>query len=189
MRSTVIFPIVVVFAALGCNKGATTSSQSQPQAPTTAAADPMLPAAPTPQPDPPAAQPTATATGASDEAPIEIQLATVGENMQYDTTTLKVPTGKKVHITLKNNGHSDLMPHNWVLVNPGTQAQVALAGVDKKADGYLVEGPDVLAHTPLAPPQKTAEVTFTAPAPGEYPYICTVPGHYMLMKGMLTVTP
>ena len=52
----------------------------------------------------------------------------------------------------------------------------------------LQPGTLVLAFTPLAAPKQAAEVTFTAPAPGKYPYICTFPGHYLLMKGVLTVT-
>ena len=182
MRTQMLITIALVIA--GCSKGAPAPQVTQTAAPTspaTAVADPSVPAAPPPTPDP-------TATAAADDT-VEIYLATVGENMAYNTKTLKVQTGKRVHLTLMNKGHSDLMPHNWVLVAPGTEAQVALAGVEKKPDGYVVEGPNVLAHTPLALPQKTAEVTFTAPAPGDYPYICTVPGHYMVMKGTLTVTP
>jgi azurin len=30
-------------------------------------------------------------------------------------------------------------------------------------------------------------VTFTAPAAGDYPYICTFPGHYMTMRGVMHV--
>jgi len=41
----------------------------------------------------------------------------------------------------------------------------------------------------LAKPGGNAEVTFQAPAAGKYPYICSFPGHYMVMKGTLTVTP
>jgi uncharacterized cupredoxin-like copper-binding protein len=52
-----------------------------------------------------------------------------------------------------------------------------------------VRDKDALAHTPMAKPGESAEVTFNAPDPGTYPYICTVPGHYMMMKGVLTVTP
>ena len=56
--------------------------------------------------------------------------------------------------------------------------------------GYIdVRDKDMLVHTPMAKHGDTAEVTFTAPEPGTYPYICTVPGHYMLMKGLLTVIP
>ena len=33
-----------------------------------------------------------------------------------------------------------------------------------------------------------AEITFTAPAaPGSYPYICTFPGHWRIMRGVLVV--
>ena len=110
--------------------------------------------------------------------------------MAYDKTKLSVPTGAEVHLVLKNHATMKTMPHNWVLVQQGTQAKVAAEGLAKAPDaGWLVESPNVLAHTGLALPGETTEVTFTAPAPGAYPYICTVPGHYMLMKGVLTVTP
>jgi hypothetical protein len=56
--------------------------------------------------------------------------------------------------------------------------------------GYIdINDPDMLVHTPLAKPGETSDVTFTAPEPGTYPYICTVPGHYLMMKGVLTVAP
>jgi len=41
----------------------------------------------------------------------------------------------------------------------------------------------------LVEPGTSGETTFTAPAAGTYPYICTFPGHYLMMKGVLTVTP
>ena len=30
-------------------------------------------------------------------------------------------------------------------------------------------------------------VEFTAPAEGEYTYVCTFPGHYMMMQGTMRV--
>jgi azurin len=83
------------------------------------------------------------------------------------------------------------LPHNWVLVKPGTEASVAAGGLKYgEPAGYInMSDRDMIEHTPLAKPGETSELTFTAPAPGAYPYICTVPGHYMLMKGVLTVTP
>ena len=110
--------------------------------------------------------------------------------MAFDKTKLTVPTGAEVHVTFKNSGTQDVMQHNWVLVQKGKEASVAAAGLEKAPDaGYVVPGPDVLAYTPLTKPGATAETTFIAPAPGAYPYICTFPGHYIMMKGMLTVTP
>jgi azurin len=124
------------------------------------------------------------------EKPIEITLSTVGDTMAFDKAMLIVQTGKTVHITVKNKGTMAVMQHNWVLVKPGTEAAVALDGLNNAPDaGYVVPGPNVLAASNLAAPGGVAEVTFVAPAPGKYPYICTFPGHYMTMKGVLTVTP
>ena len=41
--------------------------------------------------------------------------------------------------------------------------------------------------TPHGFTYSTADATFSLSAPGEYPFICSFPGHYMLMKGTLTV--
>jgi azurin len=144
------------------------------------------PAVTIPSPTPAVDAGPSTATGPK----VEIQIGSVGNEMKYDQTALTVPAGAEVHLTLKNNGTLSTMSHNWVLVKTGTEAQVALDGLNKAPDaGFVVPGSDIYAHTPLAPPGQTVEVTFTAPAAGKYPYICTFPGHYVLMKGVLTVTP
>jgi azurin len=135
-----------------------------------------------------APQPTVAAKPA---VHVELALATVANTMTFDKTALTVPAGAEVHLVLKNNATMSTLPHNWVLVKPGTEAAVAAAGL-KVGDhaGYLdARDSSVLAHSPMAKPGETSEMTFTAPEPGAYPYICTVPGHYMMMKGVLTVTP
>ncbi len=121
----------------------------------------------------------------------EQNIGTVGDTMAYDTTGFAVKTGTQVHIVLKNNGTNPAMTHNWVLVKPGTEKSVAEDGMAAgQAAGYVKAGDaNVIAHTPISAPGGTVEVTFTAPAPGMYPYICTYPGHYMTMKGTLQVTP
>lgn len=46
----------------------------------------------------------------------------------------------------------------------------------------------IIANTPMSAPGETVEVTFTAPSTvGDYPFICTFPGHYMTMKGTMHV--
>jgi azurin len=122
---------------------------------------------------------------------IELEIASVANTMAYDKIALTVPTGAEVHLTLKNNATMSTLPHNWVLVKAGTEASVAAAGL-KLGDkaGYIdVSDHDMIVHTPLAKPGETTDVVFTAPEPGKYPYVCTVPGHYMMMKGTLTVSP
>jgi len=120
----------------------------------------------------------------------EQNISTVGNTMAYDVTTFTVKAGEKVHIVLKNNGDNPAMQHNWVLVKPGTETAVATAGIEAgPALGYLKAGDaNIIAATPLSQPGATVEVSFTAPAKGTYPYICTFPGHYQAMKGTLTVT-
>jgi azurin len=148
-------------------------------------------------PAPPAATSAAPAVASTPPAPVkpaeivEIQITSVANTMAFDKTKLTVPAGSTVHLTLKNNATMATLPHNWVLVKPGTEASVALAGVKiGEAAGYLdVRDKDALVHTPQAKIGESVEVTFPAPDPGDYPYICTTPGHYLTMKGVLTVTP
>ena len=131
------------------------------------------------------------ATTAACHRTAELTIATVGDTMAYDTSSLTAKTGQTVHLVLTNHATSPAMKHNWVLVKPGTEAKVATAGMTTgEAGNYVPAGDaDVLASTPLSPPGGQAEVSFTAPAPGSYTYICTFPGHYQTMHGTFTVTP
>lgn len=182
MATRTIVPLLVatLTLALACSKG----DDSQKS---------VAPPASTPPPATATAAPTPSATASAKPAAptIELQIASVANTMAYDKTKLTVPTGATVHLTMKDNATMATLPHNWVLVKPGTEAKVAADGLKLgEAAGYFdVRNTDALAHTPLAKPGETTEVTFTAPPPGDYPYICTFPGHYMMMKGVLTVTP
>jgi azurin len=178
MRSIVF----LVFALAACGK--TEAVQQAPSATASVKSAPVLSSSP----------PVASSVPAAPLQKIEIEIASVGETMAFDKTTLTVPSGAQVHLVFKNNAKSDVLLHNWVLVTTGTEAKVAADGLLSGADGGYLPGPfahtgsDVLAATPLAIPGKTSEITFMAPAPGKYPYICTFPGHYMMMKGVLTET-
>lgn len=144
------------------------------------------------QTPPPAPVPSTPPSAVKTVQHVELQIASVANTMAFDKKELTVPAGAEVHLTLKNNATSSVLSHNWVLVNTGSEASVAAAGLKLgESAGYIdVRDHDVLANTPLAKPGTTTEVTFTAPdQPGKYPYICTFPGHYMMMKGVLTVTP
>lgn len=120
----------------------------------------------------------------------ELEIASVGNQMKFNKETLTVKEGEPVHLTFHNNSTLDVLPHNWVLVKPGTEAKVAADGLAKgKEAGYLdPASKGLMVHTRLADKGKTVDVTFTAPAKGKYPYICTVPGHYVVMHGTLIVT-
>lgn len=175
----IAFLAVALAVAGGCGKG--DSKKGSSVGLIGAAQAQPLPPAPEPAPVPP---PKAVQH-------VELQIASVGNTMAFDHKTLTVPAGAEVHLVFKNESNMTTMAHNWVLVKPGTEADVAAAGLRLgEAAGYLdVSDHDVLAHTGLAKAGETTEVTFTAPEAGKYPYVCTFPGHYMLMKGILDVTP
>jgi azurin len=74
------------------------------------------------------------------------------------------------------------MPHNLVIVQPGTVnavAQGAMAlGLQGPAKNYVPATDDVLFHSRLMNPGTSESLYFQAPnKPGDYTYVCTFPGH------------
>jgi azurin len=130
------------------------------------------------------AQPTQA--GSSGGGAVTLDIGSKGEEPMYDKDKLQASAGSKITLNFKNN--STALSHNWVLVKPGTQDSVAAAGITAgEAKGYIPDDPNIIAHTPLTKPGQTDTITFDAPAAGDYPYICTFPGHSVLMKGTLTI--
>lgn len=132
------------------------------------------------------------ATFGADDAVTKVTIGSVHGQLRYDKVFFAVKPGSQVEVTLKN---TDEMLHNWVLCKPGD-------GVTQKvADATVAMGPNafekdlvpdsdlVIAHTKLAYPNKTVTLTFKAPADeADYPYVCTVPGHALTMRGVMRVT-
>lgn len=115
----------------------------------------------------------------------------------YDQTELTVKAGQKVKLTLNNTGSIAPQPHNFLLLKPGkldavgALANAMLADPQGMAKSYIPEAakPDILANTKLVQPNQSETIEFTAPAEaGDYPYICTFPGHWLLMRGVMHVT-
>jgi azurin len=131
--------------------------------------------------------PAGTTAPAAGGAAVSLDIASKGEELLFDKDKLEAPAGSKITLKLKNN--STALQHNWVLVKPGTTDTVANDGIAAgEAANYIkANDPNVIAHTSMVKAGETGSVTFDAPAPGTYPYICTFPGHYVLMKGTLTI--
>jgi azurin len=114
-----------------------------------------------------------------------------GNALNYIQKELKAKAGRSVSLTFEN---PDVMPHNWVLVKPGTEEKVGAAAalMVSMPDGadrhYVPASPEVIVHTRLLDPGKKTTIYFTAPKePGRYPYLCSFPGHAQLMRGVLVV--
>lgn len=112
------------------------------------------------------------------------------EGMQYDMVRFRVNPGSRVTITLTNA--SD-MSHNLVITEPGARLEVVKAGLALAEKGpqmnYIPKTGAVLWSIPVVPPGQNKSLTFTAPEkPGVYPYVCTYPGHGIVMFGAMYVT-
>jgi glucose/arabinose dehydrogenase/azurin len=116
---------------------------------------------------------------------------TTKPGLQFSITALSVKAGARVKLTFQN---SDDMLHNFVLTAPGAGNEIGVLaskmGLNGQQASYIPVSSKVLFHTLLLQPKTTDVIYFTAPEkPGDYPYICTYPGHFMVMKGVLKVTP
>ncbi len=117
-----------------------------------------------------------------------IDLATVG-GLRFDPPRFAVEPGAKVKVLIQN---VDDMAHNFVLLKPGARMEIVTAAnampVTPGSD-FIPKSDKVLQHSPLLNPSKKATVTFTAPEKEDaYPYVCTFPGHGLIMYGVMYVT-
>jgi putative heme-binding domain-containing protein len=78
-------------------------------------------------------------------------------------------------------------------VKPGTADEVGLKAIELGAKGfevgYVPESPHILWSIKLVDYGQQKEIEFMAPQEeGAYTYVCTFPGHHLLMRGTLYVT-
>lgn len=121
-----------------------------------------------------------------------VWLKTVPGEMKFDREEITVETGRPVAMFFHNDC---LMPHNWVMVAPNAAEEIGNA-VDamneedplraEKMD-YVPKSSKVLYFTKVISPGETARLYFDPPPPDDYPYICTFPGHWRSMNGILRV--
>ena len=120
---------------------------------------------------------------------VEIRINTVQEQMRYDIKELTVKAGSNVTLHFAN---PDFMPHNLLVVQPGTADEIGMAAINLGAEGFkkqfIPESDKIIAHTRLVDHNKEETITFTLPEKtGDYQYVCTFPGHHFLMRGTLKV--
>jgi azurin/glucose/arabinose dehydrogenase len=109
--------------------------------------------------------------------------------LKYDVTKFQIKAGTKIRLIFNNN---DDMLHNLVIVKPKTVAKVGEAAfkmdLDGEAKAYVPDLDEVLFHTGLMQPESQETIYFVAPStPGDYTFVCTYPGHYTLMQGVIKV--
>ncbi|MCA1965002.1 MAG: DUF1080 domain-containing protein, partial [Prosthecobacter sp.] len=149
------------------------------------------PAAAKPATPRPAAKAQAKAV-ASGPKPQVVTIKTMTAQMKYDVAEFTVRPGQPVKIIFENG---DDLPHNLVLCQPGTPtAEMALKQMEKPEEAlkrnWLPDDPRIWAHSKMLNPHEREELLITAPEkPGDYPYVCTFPGHALTMNGKMKVLP
>ena len=126
------------------------------------------------------------------EAKVRVVKISMADGMRFEPPRLSAKPGESLLLKLENLDSSH-QPHNFLVVAPGKIQEVvkeSLALGEKGAlAGFIPEHPAILASTgKVLDPEAGFELPFTVPnEPGVYGYVCTVPGHGMLMYGALYV--
>ena len=118
----------------------------------------------------------------------QITISTVEGKMLYDIQEFEVKTGDSVSLKFKN---MDFPPHNLLIVKPGKADEVAKMALELGENGiskqwrpktqHILWGSKAINH------KEETVINFIAPEPGNYPYVCTFPGHATLMRGVMKV--
>ncbi|MEN9723146.1 MAG: hypothetical protein RJB38_1132 [Pseudomonadota bacterium] len=168
--------VIIPFVAVTLSVVACTKKEAATEAPAAA-----------PQAEAPAAAPAAV--DPNKKADVEVSIGTEGDAMAFNTKEFEVKAGQLVKVNFKNNASPGGLQHNLLFVKPGSEQAVANASIQAGNDkGWVPAGDaNVFAHTKLVNAGESDSVTFVAPAAGDYPYICTFPGHAMVMKGVMHV--
>ena len=120
---------------------------------------------------------------------------TGNDTMQFDIKSFNASKGTDFKLTFKNVGKIPkiAMGHNLVILKKGVSAiafgqkVLAAGGNATNALPESVMG-DVLAHTKLLGPGESEVINFKVPMEtGTYEYVCTFPGHFALMRGVMEV--
>jgi uncharacterized cupredoxin-like copper-binding protein len=127
----------------------------------------------------------------------EIVITTMEAKMMYDKASFSVKPNAKIKLVLKN---LDSLPHNLIICTPGKRkggdkGKEVIDAVLKLGDKGVEQNwepkghPRILKSSGMVQPKEATTIFFKAPGKeGNYPYICTFPGHYQLMNGMMKVS-
>ena len=117
------------------------------------------------------------------------------DQMQFSLKEFEVKAGDDVELEFKNAGSLPkiAMGHNLVILKEGVSA-IAFGGKALQAGANATNAlpdavkDDVLTFTKLLGPGEVEVIKFKAPTkPGIHQFVCTFPGHYAMMRGVMVV--
>ena len=120
-----------------------------------------------------------------------VRIGTVPHNTVFDVSEFHVEAGKPFVLVLDN---TDIMPHNLVVGAPGSLSELGTLAEKMAQDptsfarGFVPNSPKVIAATRLLQPKESDRLNLIAPkTPGTYVFVCTFPGHWPIMNGVMRV--
>ena len=119
----------------------------------------------------------------------------LNDQFVFQPSRIECSAGQALRLRLVNTlpREGPELAHNLVILRPGADVDAfARAGAEASSvEGYVPASfePAVLARSPLVHPGQSLEFAIVAPsAPGDYPFVCSFPGHCLLgMRGALHV--
>jgi azurin len=122
---------------------------------------------------------------------VDLLVETDGDLLAFKPKELTCHEGDRVRLTFRHTGKYVNFEHNWALILPHTfEGVTAAAEAAGPENGWMPKNDRrILAATPLCGRGSVVMIEFVAPAAGNYPFICTVPGHGQSMWGVLHVLP
>ena len=117
-----------------------------------------------------------------------VDMAAIPHQLKYNLTNFSVKAGSKVKITFLN---PDVIPHNLLIVEPGSKAEIGNQAIAMGADAVkkAPTNSKILHGTKMLEAGQKETLEFNAPSkPGDYEFICTFPGHWAVMNGVMKVT-
>ena len=121
-----------------------------------------------------------------------VTIRSVPYSMRYDLVHVVAPAGGAVELKFEN---PDMWPHNLVIVAPGALEEIGIMASQMVPDSeswkgrrYVPKSDKVLYATRIVETSDSETMTIVAPeVVGEYPFLCTYPGHWVSMNGILHV--
>ena len=123
--------------------------------------------------------------------PRTVLIRTIAGQMRFDVSEFTVKSGKSVILTFENN---DAIPHNLLIARPssletvGRMADEMAASPTAYEKQFIPDTPSILYATNLLQAGESEKLGFVAPeVAGDYPFVCTFPGHWRTMNGLMKV--
>jgi uncharacterized cupredoxin-like copper-binding protein len=121
-----------------------------------------------------------------------IDISCIPERLLFTKDKFNVEAGKPVRLHFSN---PDVTEHNLLILDQGTSIQQIGEAANRMAadpeaakKGFIPNDKRILHATKLLKKDTVQTIRFMAPKkPGEYPFLCSYPGHWTIMKGVMIV--